>query len=43
LNTWGRAGTSVETVVEAALASGTAVLREENFSVLHFRARRICP
>src|SRR5262245_46445467 len=41
LNAWGRAGTSAETVMEAPLASGTGVLREENFSVLHFRAQRI--
>ena len=41
LNAWGRAGTWVETVMEASLASGTGVLREQNFSVLHFRARRI--
>ena len=41
LNARGRAGTSAETVVEAPLASGTGVLRDQNFSVLHFRARRI--
>jgi hypothetical protein len=39
LNTWGRAGTSAEAVVEAPLAPGTAVLREEN--VFRFQAPRI--
>jgi hypothetical protein len=39
LNTWGRAGTSAEAVVEAPLAPGTAVLREEN--VFRLQAPRI--